>query len=63
MPEVECRLWDGAVVAWDKQRATTSIRCQQCRTVFPGRYISEVNLETMRCRECEGKDQSHESQA
>ena len=60
MPEVECRLWSGATIDWSLHKATSSLRCQQCRTVFPGRYKVEVNPETMRCRECEAKGQRHD---
>jgi hypothetical protein len=61
MPIIETPLMHGSpAVNWDRQRATTSIRCQQCRTVYPGRYMKEVNPETMRCRECEGKGAPHD---
>ena len=55
MPIVECRLWDGASINWDTHKAHTSRRCSQCRAVYPGDLMAEVNPETMRCRECEAK--------
>jgi hypothetical protein len=60
MPIIETPLmYGGPTVDWERQRATTSVRCQQCRTVFPGRFMAEVNPETMRCRECEEKGNGH----
>ena len=60
MPIIEAPLmYGGPVVDWNRQKANSSIRCQECRTVFPGRFKAEVNPETMRCRECEAKGQSH----
>ena len=56
MPVIEAPLmYGGPTVDWDAQRAHSSLRCLQCRTVFPGRFMEEVNPETMRCRECEAQ--------
>jgi len=62
MPEVECRLWGGACIDWAKERDRTvyAVRCQgPCQAVYPAADFDElgrkINLETMRCWECEAK--------
>ncbi len=62
MPIVECRLWEHAVVDWEKVRLADTndwLRCSGCSGVFPGRYRVEINVTTGLCRECEAKEQRH----
>lgn len=62
MPIIENPLCYGGSSDWPSVALTTPdyVRCQgPCHGVFPGRHKCEVNPETMRCRECEGRVQSH----